>query len=175
MKKIILVLILLFSFQSWSVFAEEISLKIGIYFSPEDNCDKQVIQRISDAKEKLDIMIYSLTKDEIAQAIINVYQKGVRVRVIVDKQQAGLKSADDEKLEEAGIALIRDTHSGLMHNKVAIIDEKIVLTGSYNWTKGGTKRNDENLVIIEDERVAQIFGKKFEQLWTDMGGLKQKR
>lgn len=160
MKKIIIVIIL--SLICISI----VYATTKVYFSPEDRCDEVIIEYIKQAKNTVDIAIFSLTRDEIAETIIETHKRGVKIRVIIDKQQAGLKNADDEKLEDAGIPLIRDTHSGFMHNKFAVIDKKIVLTGSYNWTDNATFRNDENLVVLDD--VGKIYSDKFEQLWSDM-------
>ncbi len=82
------------------------------------------------------------------------------------KNQVRSKWADDEKLEEAGIPIIRDTHSGLMHNKFVIIDRKIVITGSYNWSNNATFRNDENIVVLDD--VGEIYMDYFNELWDNM-------
>lgn len=160
MKRIVIIII------SSLILVSSIYATTQVYFSPEHSCDEVVIEYLKQAKDTVDIAIFSLTRDEIAEAIIETHKRGVKVRVIIDKQQAGLKNADDEKLEDAGIPLIRDTHSGFMHNKFAVIDKKIVLTGSYNWTDNATFRNDENLVVLDD--VGKIFSDKFEQLWTDM-------
>ena len=51
-----------------------------------------------------------------------------------------------------------------MHHKVFIIDGKTVITGSFNPTEGGDKRNDENILIIRDEGIAQKFREEFEQI-----------
>lgn len=50
-----------------------------------------------------------------------------------------------------------------MHHKMAVIDGNLVVSGSYNWTNGGTSKNDENLLVLDD--VAPVFGAEFERLW----------
>ena len=52
-----------------------------------------------------------------------------------------------------------------MHNKFVIIDEEIVLTGSYNWAKKSTSENNENVVIISEKSAVQSFTHEFEKLW----------
>ena len=52
-----------------------------------------------------------------------------------------------------------------MHNKFVIIDEKIIITGSYNWTSQATNYNEENIIILENEQMASSFSNEFERLW----------
>ena len=59
--------------------------------------------------------------------------------------------------------------SGLMHNKFAIIDGKILLTGSFNWTLAADQKNEENLLIIEDRKVIKAYQKRFEYLYRRSG------
>ena len=54
-----------------------------------------------------------------------------------------------------------------MHNKFAIIDNRLLLTGSYNWTFSANNRNDENLLIIDDPEIIEIFQNQFINLWTN--------
>ncbi len=140
--------------------------RLEICFSPFQPCSEVVKLHLASADKTVDLALYSLTKDDIAQAIIETHQRGVRVRLVIDKAQAGGKHADDEKLEEAGIVVRRmgGMRGGLMHHKFAIIDGKTVLTGSYNWTKGGTLRNSENLIIIDS--LIEEFQIEFNKLWT---------
>jgi len=54
-----------------------------------------------------------------------------------------------------------------MHNKFAIIDNRLLLTGSYNWTASANSRNDENLMVIDDPGIIEIFQNQFVNLWTN--------
>jgi phosphatidylserine/phosphatidylglycerophosphate/cardiolipin synthase-like enzyme len=109
--------------------------------------------------------MYSLTKDGISQAVVRAHQRGVKVRVVVDKTQAGLQAADDELLEQSGIVVkrISGMGGGLMHHKFAIIDDETILTGSYNWTDNATSRNSENLNVLCSP--IRSYKKEFERLW----------
>ena len=160
-KKVIVVLLTVY-FYIGICFAET-----KVYFSPEDGCDKVVISYLKQATKTLDIAIYTFTKDEIADAVIDAYKRGVKIRVIMDRTQAGNKYAEDERLEQNGISLIKVSGSrgGIMHNKFAVIDEKFVITGSYNWTENATSKNDENIVIIDQDSMIKSFKNNFEKLW----------
>ena len=60
-----------------------------------------------------------------------------------------------------------------MHNKFAIIDNRLLLTGSYNWTFSANNRNDENLIVIDDPEIIEIFQNQFANLWTNKYSLER--
>lgn len=150
-----------------SVALASITGNISIFFSPKDKCDEVLIKELLTTKKELNIAIYSLTKPNIAEAITQLKKNGVTVRMVVDNQQAGGKYSLDEYLISNNVSLLRDKHSGLMHNKFAVIDGQVVLTGSYNWTNGATYKNDENLIIIRSVEAAQRFNTEFSRLWRE--------
>lgn len=86
MREVVLFLLLVF-FNIGICFAET-----KVYFSPEDGCDKVVISYIKQVTKTLDIAIYTFTKDEISDAVIDSHKRGIKVRVIMDRTQAGNKS-----------------------------------------------------------------------------------
>jgi phosphatidylserine/phosphatidylglycerophosphate/cardiolipin synthase-like enzyme len=137
----------------------------SVYFSPNQGADDTVIGFIDRCQKTLDVAVYSITHDGIADALIRAHQRGVRVRVLMDKTQAGNRYADDEKMLDAGIEVRRDTQAGMMHNKMVLGDSKAVGTGSFNWTANASKRNAENFVILRLLYVVAIFEGEFERLW----------
>jgi cardiolipin hydrolase len=155
-------LVVCFVLFSINAFAAEI---LGVYFPPYKDSHVPIIRLYDSAEKYIHLAIYSLTKDEFAEALINAHKRGVEVKVLIDKAQAGNQYADDERLENEDIEVRRDKASGLMHNKFAVIDDLIVYTGSYNHTKGGTETNDENYIIIKDIGIAHIFETQFQKLW----------
>jgi phosphatidylserine/phosphatidylglycerophosphate/cardiolipin synthase-like enzyme len=138
---------------------------LGVYFPPYKDSHLPIIELYDSAQKYIHLAIYSLTKDEFAEALIKAHNRGVEVKVLIDKAQAGNQYADDEWLENEGIEVRRDKASGLMHNKYAVIDDLIVYTGSYNHTKGGTETNDENYIIIKDIGISHIYETQFQKLW----------
>lgn len=142
--------------------------KIEVLFSPEKGQEilETLEDAIRDAEERIYILIFSFTLDEIAKAIIEKHGEGLDVKIIMDKSQAGSQWAVTDKLKEAGIPLVvkGGTKGGYMHIKALIADD-MVLTGSYNYSKNATNRNDENFLIIKDEDVLEIHLAKFNRLW----------
>lgn len=131
--------------------------------------DQKLIEKINTAQKTLEIAIYALTRNEIVNAIVAAKQRGVVVRVICDREQANSKYElkDMETLKMHQIPVKVNTHSGLMHLKITIIDEIIVALGSYNYTKAATLENDEVLVIVEEESLATASRERFEEMWND--------
>jgi phosphatidylserine/phosphatidylglycerophosphate/cardiolipin synthase-like enzyme len=155
---------------------EQPKTEINYYFSQDQgNPDKQLIDVIKKSKNTLDIAIYSLTKKDIVQAIIDAKKRGVNVRLITDKAEASKKAqkAELKLIKDANISVKENTHQGLMHLKVTIADKSIVTTGSYNYTEGATSLNDEVLVVIKDKSAAEKFSSEFERMWNDTKNFKE--
>jgi cardiolipin hydrolase len=139
-----------------------------VCMSPFGECHKVVMAYLDKAQSSVDLALYSLTLDEIADKIIETKNRGVYVRLIIDKVQEAVKGADDEKLEAAGIPVLRRAgmKGALMHHKFAIIDSTYILTGSYNWTQNGSFKNSENLLVINSTSTVREFKVEFETLWA---------
>ena len=120
--------------------------------------------------------IYAFTSDDLAWGLVKARQRGAKVQVILDKEfDAGNESSKGTFLEQQGISVRRisglsaprrESGAGLMHQKFAVIDHKVVVTGSYNWTVSADKVNDENLLIFRDAGpLADDYRKEFFRLW----------
>ncbi|WP_083910483.1 phospholipase D family nuclease [Effusibacillus pohliae] len=144
--------------------------RVEYAFTQADQHPETLLKNVIDsAKSSLDIAIYSITKDDIRDAIIAAKKRGVKVRMITDHQEAqGKYQAEDlKRLREAGIPIKENTHSGLMHLKVTIADQSLVTTGSYNYTVAASTTNDEVLVVLRDPSIAKDWEKQFERMWED--------
>ncbi|SNR77475.1 phospholipase D family protein [Desulfurobacterium atlanticum] len=144
------------------------TVSILSYFSPKGGCTSAIIREIENANSSIDAAIFSFTSKKLARALISAHNKGIKVRVIIDQGTAKSKRCVASILKKAGIPVRfkRGSGGGLMHNKFAVIDGKVVITGSFNWTVSAEKRNDENIVIIKGDRETSArFKEKFEHLW----------
>ncbi len=145
---------------------------ISTYFSPLRGAAQVVIGFIDRVDRSLDCAIYSLTHDSITDALIRAHKRGVKIRILMDKEQSGLASADDERLQAAGIAVRRDIRAGFMHAKYAVADHNVprkwaVLEGSMNWTANGDARNIEHFQIVRLDRTVDEFAAHFKSIWDD--------
>jgi len=138
-----------------------------VYFSLYDNPQKEIIRNINQAQAFINIAMYIFTDKEIALPLINAQKRGVKVRVYLDKEQVDYKYSQSRFLVQKGIKTRITTNNYIMHHKFAIIDNRLLLTGSYNWTFSANNRNDENLMVIDDPEVIEIFQNQFINLWTN--------
>ncbi|MBL0388513.1 DUF1669 domain-containing protein [Tumebacillus sp. ITR2] len=134
--------------------------------------DKVLTEQIGKATKTLDIAIYSLTEDGIVQGILDAKKRGVTVRIITDKQQMGNKTQTEKLklLKKSGIPIKYNTHSGLMHLKVTIIDGVECTTGSFNYSNQASTSNDEVLLVVKDAKATQAFEDQFQRMWDDKKG-----
>ena len=139
----------------------EIQKVDGVEVAFDKNCDELLISNILKAKNTVYGAIYSLTNDEIVDALINRAEKRVQIKLKIDRKQSDFAYTKIliKKMQASGIAitLISMKKGDHMHHKFAVIDKKIVITGSFNWTYNASKDNFENLVVIESKNIAEKF------------------
>ncbi len=117
-----------------------------VYFSLYDDPEAVIIEHLKRAELSIHIAMYYLTDSQISQEVVNAKNRGVELKIYLDSSQIDDKYSKSRFFINEGIKNIRiSSNSNLMHNKFAIIDNNIVLTGSYNWTASASERNDENL------------------------------
>ena len=138
--------------------------KIRNYFCPEDNCAYHVVEEIKKAKNSIYFMTFSFTNSRIATAIILKHYKGLDIKGVFEARQVS-KYSKFNLLKYQGIDVKKDINKANMHHKVFIIDNKTVITGSFNPTAGADKRNDENILIIHDKSIAKLFLNEFEAIY----------
>ncbi|VFV19389.1 phospholipase d6 [Lynx pardinus] len=101
-----------------------------------------------------------------------VCERGVRVRVITDCDYMALNGSQIGLLRKAGIQVRHDQDLGYMHHKFAIVDKKVLITGSLNWTTQAIQNNRENVLIMEDEEYVRLFLEEFERIWEEFNPTK---
>ena len=138
-----------------------------VYFSLYDNPQKEIIENINQAETFINIAMYIFTDREIAIPLVKAHERGVKVRLYLDKDQVDYKYSQSRFLVQKGIKTRISSNKYIMHNKFAIIDNCLLLTCSYNWTFSANQRNDENLMVIDDPEIIEIFQNQFINLWTN--------
>lgn len=135
---------------------------IKVCFTPSENCTAQIVAEIDQAKESLYVQAYSFTSEPIAKALVNAKNRGVDVKVLLDKSQVKAKYTAAHYLDEQSVWAKIDYKPAIAHNKIMVIDDKTVITGSFNFTKAAQDKNAENVLIIQDAGLA----KEYLQNWT---------
>ena len=147
--------------------------KTEVYFSLSDNPQKAIIRNINQAEAFINIAMYVFTDKEIALPLIDAQKRGIKVRVYLDKSQIESSYSVSRLLVQKGIKVRISTNNYIMHHKFAIIDNRLLLAGSYNWTFSANNRNDENLLIIDNPEIIEIFQNQFVNLWTNKHSAKR--
>jgi len=137
---------------------------VNVYFSPEDSIERILLKRLRKAKTSVRFMAYSFTSAPLAEELIRLHKKGLTVSGILEKAGAEAKYSQYIKMKLEGIPVHMDTNPASMHHKVMIIDDEILVTGSYNFSKGADRKNDENIIIIADRDIAGRYIEEFERL-----------
>ncbi len=157
-------------------FAVGAEMMVQTCFSPQGKCSTHILREIESAKQELLVAVYAFTSDDLAGALAQAKKRGVIVQVIVDREfDRGNGNSKGKFLEAQKIPVRRiagvaakagEKDSGLMHQKFAVIDRRVVFTGSYNWTHSAESRNDENLLMFRDANpLAEEYRKAFLHLW----------
>ena len=141
--------------------------KTEVYFSLSDNPQKAIIKNINQAEAFINIAMYIFTDREIAIPLVKARERGVKVRLYLDQDQVDYKYSQSRFLVQKGIKTRISSNKCIMHNKFAIIDNRLLLTGSYNWTFSANNRNDENLMVIDDLKIVTRYQNQFKKLWFD--------
>ncbi|MFH0739382.1 MAG: phospholipase D-like domain-containing protein [Candidatus Omnitrophota bacterium] len=136
------------------------------FFCPNDRCQQVITDKINAAKETIDIAMYYLTNREIIQGLVKAKERGVVIRVFLDRGHENIKNyPKSDYLLKSGIEVRSGGDTELMHNKFAVIDNKILITGSFDWAATTINWDRQNLLIIPDKDLIKRHADRFELLW----------
>ena len=130
---------------------------IKVYFSPKGGCTEAVVKNLQSATNTVLVQAYSFTSAPIATAIVDAHKRGVNVTVILDKSQRTERYSEADFFLHADIPTFIDAKHNIAHNKVMVIDGRITITGSFNFTKSAENQNAENLLVIDDAALAARY------------------
>lgn len=132
-------------------------MNVKVFFSPRGGCESAIISTIDNAEESIYVQLYYFTSKLLAASLRRAHDRGVTVIVILDKSQITSLYSIADYLQNSGIDVWIDSVHHIAHNKVAIVDGHIVVTGSYNWTKSADQDNAENLLILDNPALAGLY------------------
>ncbi|WP_394830641.1 phospholipase D-like domain-containing protein [Pendulispora rubella] len=138
------------------------------FFSPGNQCLGAVLSGFKNARAKVDVCVFTITDDRIAETILSAHRRGTLIRIVTDNDKACDEGSDVARLQQAGIPVRVDRTEFHMHHKFALFDDESLLNGSYNWTRTASSKNDENLVMTRDSYLVQKFSAHFEKLWSKL-------
>lgn len=141
------------------------SLKAEVHFSPGEACRRAITTQCLQATQTIDICVFTISDNTIRDALLAAHKRGVAVRIISDNDKSEDLGSDVDDLAAAGIPTRMDTTRHHMHHKYAIFDSKVLINGSFNWTRSASEWNQENITVIESASLVAHFEANFEQLW----------
>jgi len=147
---------------------------VAVYFSPNGGAEKALVQALDQAQHSIQAAVYSFTSRTVAKALLRAGKRGIKVSLILD--------GNDESEYSKGFYVAKRGISvryarglrrkgkrisyGLMHDKFAVIDGHLVVTGSYNWTVSAERWNYENLLVIDSVSLASRYAQEFQKIWS---------
>lgn len=141
---------------------EPVGCQVRAKFSSEGSLSDAVTAEIQRAKSKVLLALYGFNNPLLAESLIGVAKRGVAVKIKIDaaKGEERRESRIIQQLRAAGVQVRSVAADGRNHNKFAVIDQKKVITGSYNWTIKA-EGNWENILFLDCPTLA----KKYEEEW----------
>lgn len=120
------------------------------------------------AQSRIDVALFHFTSERLARALARRRADGVRVRLLLDAAQADPEFVKGLREGKVDVRLVTpEAENARFHHKFCVLDGRIVLTGSYNWTFQGDASNHENVVRLRDATLAAKFTENFEKVWND--------
>lgn len=136
-----------------------------VWWSPGDACVDAILRELERAEETVDVCVFTITDDRLAQALVSAHRRRVRVRILTDNDKSYDEGSDIARLSDAGIEVRVDRTEYHMHHKFAVFDGRRALTGSYNWTRGAARNNEEHIVVTRDAHLTAELARGFGKLW----------
>jgi phosphatidylserine/phosphatidylglycerophosphate/cardiolipin synthase-like enzyme len=137
-----------------------------VLFSPKGGISKELLRLIKAAKVNIVVAAYAFSSKYLGNALSEALKRGVKVRIILDGDIARKAYSIDEWLAGEGIEVhFIDVKGGSLHHKFMIIDGKILMTGSYNFTNESEFRNHEAAIFTNNKALIQSFATEFDRIW----------
>lgn len=128
-----------------------------VFFSPHGGCESQIVKSIDLSKFSIFVLSYTFTNQPIATALCRAKARGVDVQFIGDATASKGRGCAIKKLHDSGIPCLIDSIHAIAHNKIIIIDNLVVLGGSFNHSKAAETSNGENLTRVTSAQVAGVY------------------
>jgi len=135
-------------------------------FSPEDKVMSNLLPVVNDAKTSIRFLAFSFTDYPLAQVMINRANAGVDVKGVFETFGSTSPSSELQTLWCAHLPVRQDGNPSFLHDKIIIVDNNIVVTGSLNFSANADESNEENIVIVDNAEIASLYLQEFDKLWA---------
>jgi phosphatidylserine/phosphatidylglycerophosphate/cardiolipin synthase-like enzyme len=138
-----------------------------IYFSPDDGVAAHLLELLGDAEQSIYFMAFSFTSDDLGKLMRKKFLAGLDIAGVMEAEQVRSNTGTEyDSLLQSGIDVRLDGNPGQMHHKIIVIDRKVVITGSYNFSASAETRNDENLIVIYSPTIAEQYLAEFQRVYA---------
>ncbi len=138
---------------------------LGVYFTPPAGAANAIVKAIDASQREVLVQAYGFTHNAIAQALLRAHGRGVSVRVLLDHKSDHTNRYVIDLLNQGRVSLREDGKHAISHNKVMVIDESVVITGSFNFTNSAETRNAENFLILKSVDLASQYKMQWQSHW----------
>lgn len=138
-------------------------------FTSQDSVAGAIERLLQEARASVDAALYRITNPHLARALGQAQDRGLRVRLLVDRNKYQETSSTRKLLLENSLPFHaiygRKEKGSKLHHKFAVLDRQIVLAGSYNWTIESEEKNFDHLLVLRDPEIVLAYQREFERLW----------
>jgi len=140
--------------------------RVDTFFSPDDGVLGELVNVLNGAEKSIHFLAFSFTSNDLGGIVREKAEAGLTIAGVMDEEQVSSNQGTEyDPFLQAGLDVRIDGNAGQMHHKVFIVDEKIVVLGSYNFSQSAEERNDENIIIVYNTAIAEQFMMEFERVW----------
>lgn len=144
---------------------------IFVAFAPEDKPVQHIVPYIQNARRNIRFMAFSYTQPDMGNAMLERIKNGVTVEGVFETVGSDSEFSEMLPLHCAGGQMRRDGNPGFLHHKVIIIDNRIVITGSFNFSDSANTKNNENVIILDNADIAKRYLEEFQRVWKEASDL----
>ena len=165
--------------------------RVDVLFAPHPKRSQEhglqlLAEQLASAKRSIDMALFVFSAQQLANVLREQVKQGSDVRLVADPGFAsrsfsevldllGVTLPDHNCKVETGNQPFDEAHEAVgtprlargdkLHHKFAVIDNRRVITGSFNWSPSAAHTNDETLLVIHSPELAQHFTREMDRLW----------
>lgn len=139
---------------------------VQVIFSPEDGAVNNLIALVNDAQTSIRFLAFSFTDYPLAQAMIERARAGVDVQGVFETFGSNSPRSELKTFWCAGVPARQDGNGSFLHDKIIVIDDSIVVTGSLNFSSSADEENEENVVIVDNAEIAALYLQEYQKNWA---------
>jgi phosphatidylserine/phosphatidylglycerophosphate/cardiolipin synthase-like enzyme len=140
---------------------------VGVYFAAEDEVVDQLLPHLQSAQRDTRFMAFSFTQDDLGGVLLDRANAGVDVQGIFETRGSETEFSELRPFYCADLPVRQDGNPQTFHHKVFIVDDQLVITGSFNFSDGANDSNDENAIVIRNTEIASLYLEEFDRRWAE--------